>query len=354
MSESPDLTLDRRGRCGVATLNRPKALNAISYDMIARMEEAYIDWAGNPDVYGIVLRSENPRAFCSGGDIKALYEWRKAGKLDTILDLYTSEYQHNWTLDRFTKPHVALMNGYVFGGGVGISLYGTHKVAGEKYRFAMPEAGIGFFPDVGASYFLPRLPGHIGLYLALTGAQIGRADAYALGLLTHCIDSKEFDAILNGMIEADPIDPALDSRHVDPGPSPLLAMQDVIDRHFSLQTVEEILQSLDDADAEHAEWAQHAKKQMIANAQFSLKVDFHKVRNTGKPTLEQALTLDARIAYTFLTGDDFYEGVRALLIDKDGKPSWSPDTLSGISNESVLDCFKPRDDISFRPINPFV
>lgn len=353
MSESPDITLERKGRCGVVTLNRPKALNAISYDMITRMEEAYIDWAGNPDVYGIVLQSENPRAFCSGGDIKALYEWRKAGQLDTILGLYTSEYQHNWTLDRFTKPHVALMNGYVFGGGVGISLYGTHKVAGENYRFAMPEAGIGFFPDVGASYFLPRLPDHIGLYLALTGAQIGRADAYALGLLTHCIDSKEFDAILNGMIEADPIDPALDSRHVDPGPSPLLEMQDVINRHFSLGSVEEILQSLDDVGTDHAEWAKKTKKQMLSNAPFSLKVAFHQVRNTGKPTLEHALTLDARIAYTFLTGDDFYEGVRALLIDKDGKPSWSPDTLDAVSDDAVQDCFKPRDDIAFKPINPF-
>lgn len=353
MSESPDITVERKGRCGVVTLDRPRALNAISYDMIARMEDAYIEWAGDPDVYGIVLQSADPRAFCSGGDIKALYEWHKAGQLDKILKLYTSEYQHNWTLDRFIKPHVSLMNGFVFGGGVGISLYGTHKVGGEKYRFAMPEVGIGFFPDVGASYFLPRLPGYIGLYLALTGEQIGRDDAYALGLLTHCIDSGEFPAILEGMTEADPIDPVLDSRHVDPGPSPLLAMQDTIDRHFSLQSVEEILQSLDDADKDHAGWAKKTKDSITANAPFSLKVAFHQVRKTGKPTLENALTLDARIAYTFLTGNDFYEGVRALLIDKDGKPSWSPAMLTEVSDESVAACFEPRKEVTFKPINPF-
>ena len=192
------------------------------------------------------------RAFCSGGDLKAIYEAKTSGNIDTILEKYTSEYQHNWTLDRFMKPHVALMDGIVFGGGVGASLYGTHKVAGENYSLAMPEVRIGFFPDVGATFFLPRLPGQIGLYLALTGNAIDRADAYALGLLTHCIDASEFDAICDAMSDAEPIDPVLDSRHVDPGPSELLKMQYQIDRHFSHASVEDILASLDSATVMNA------------------------------------------------------------------------------------------------------
>jgi len=354
MSDNRDIILEQKGRCGLVTLNRPKALNAVSYDMIALMEDQYIEWAGDADIYGIILQSSDTRAFCSGGDIKALYEWKKAGQLDKILQLYTTEYQHNWTLDRFIKPHVALMDGYVFGGGVGVSLYGTHKVGGEKYRMAMPEAGIGFFPDVGASYFLPRLPGHTGMYLALTGEQIDRADAYALGLLTHCINAEEFSAIREAMIEAEPIDPVLDNRHVDPGPSRLMKLQETIDLHFSQGSVENILASLEDASAGDKEWATKTIQQIKSNAPFSLKVAFHQVRNTGKPSLEDALALDARIAHKFLTGTDFYEGVRALLIDKDGKPAWSATTLSDVDERDVAACFEPSKDVSFVPINPFV
>ncbi len=353
MSKSQDILLEKKHRCGLVTLNRPKALNAISYEMIALMEDHYIEWAGDADVYGVVLRSSGGRAFSSGGDLKALYELWKAGRVDTILEKYTSEYQHNWTLDRFTKPHVALIDGFVFGGGVGISLYGTHKVAGENYRFAMPEAGIGFFPDVGATYFLSRMPGQIGLYLALTGNQIDRADAYGLGLLTHCIDASQFDTIIAAMCDADPIDPVLDGRHVDPGPSALLEMQDQIDEHFSGDCVEEIVASLESAGAMQAQWAKQTVRTIARNSPLSLKVAFRQVRNSGQPSLEEAFELDGRIARVFLTGEEFYEGIRALLIDKDAKPNWSPARLEDVSDEMVEDCFAPPEGEGFKPINPF-
>lgn len=353
MSNSQDILFKKKHRCGLVTLNRPKALNALNYDMIAQMEQHYIEWAGDADVYGVVLRSSGGRAFCSGGDLKALYAWWKAGKVDTILEKYTSEYQFNWTLDRFIKPHVSLMDGYVFGGGVGISLYGTHKVAGENYRFAMPEAGIGFFPDVGASYFLPRMPGRIGLYLALTGNQIDRADAYALGLLTHCIDASEFDAIIAAMCDADPIDPVLDGRHIDPGASSLLEMQDQIDEHFSGGSVEEIVASLQGAKATEIEWAEETARTILKNSPLSLKVAFRQVRKSHLTSLEEALALEGRIARAFLTGEELYEGIRAALIDKDAKPNWSPDALEDVSDEMVEACFEMADGEGFKPINPF-
>jgi len=354
MSKNKDILIEKRGRCGLVTQNRPKALNALTYDMIAQMEERYIDWAGDADVYGVVLQSAPGPAFCSGGDLKALYEWRQAGKTATILDKYASEYQHNWTLDRFTKPHVSLMNGVVFGGGVGISLYGTHKVAGENYRFAMPEVAIGFFPDVGASYFLPRMPGQIGLYLALTGDQIDRADAYALELLTHCIDADEFDAIRTAMCEADPIDPVLDGRHVDPGPSALLQMRQAIDRHFSAGSVEEILASLESATGPQAEWARETAQKIRQHSPLSLKVAYRQVRRNGSPSLEDALELEGRIARHFLIGEELYEGIRARLIDKDKSPKWPSASLEDVSEETVEACFAPAGEGAFRPINPFV
>lgn len=353
MGKNTDILFETKHRCGLVTLNRPKALNAIRYDMIAGMEEHYIDWAGDADIYGVVLKSSGGRAFCSGGDLKALYEWRRAGKVSTILKHYTIEYQHNWTLDRFTKPHVSLMDGFVFGGGTGISLYGTHKVAGENYRFAMPEAAIGFFPDVGASYFLTRMPGQIGLYLALTGAQIGRADAYALGLLTHCIDADEFDTIQAAMCEADPIDPVLDGRHVNPGLSELLEMQATIDRHFGGGTVEEIIQSLNNAAGSQNGWAKDTAARMEKNSPLSLKVAFHQLRRCGQPSLEAALELDALLASHFLTGEEVYEGIRSLLIDKDGQPKWPHSTLKEVSDDMVEAMFEPPESGGFKPVNPF-
>ena len=354
MSNNKDILFEKRGRCGLVTLNRPRALNALNYDMIAQMEEHYIDWAGDADVYGVLLEAAPGPAFCSGGDLKSLYEMRKQGNMAAILEKYPSEYQHNWTLDRFIKPHVSLIDGYVFGGGVGISLYGTHKVAGENYRFAMPEAAIGFFPDVGATWFLPRMPGQTGLYLALTGNQIDRADAYALGLLTHCIDGQEFDAIRTAMCEADPIDPALDERHVDPGPSNLLQKQEDIDRHFAGDSVEEILSALDGETGSCADWARETAAKVRKNSPVSLKVAYWQVRRTGNLSLEDALELEGRIARHFLTGEEFYEGVRALLIDKDKSPKWSPSELKDISDEMVEAYFAPAGTSAFRPINPFI
>ncbi len=353
MSKTQDILLEQKNRCGLVTLSRPKALNALNYAMIAQMESQYIEWAGDADIYGVVLRSAGGRAFCSGGDLKALYEWRAEGETATILEKYASEYQFNWTLDRFTKPHVSLMDGYVFGGGVGISLYGTHKVAGENYRFAMPETAIGFFPDVGATHFLPRMPGQIGLYLALTGIQIDRADAYALGLLTHCIDASQFEAIISVMCEAEPIDPALDGRHVDPGPSSLLQIQNQIDQHFSGNSVEEILASLENASGAEAEWASETARTIARNSPLSLKVAFRQVRKTGRLSLDEALELEAGIARVFLSGEEMYEGIRALLIDKDGKPNWSPASLEDVSDDMAEACFAVPEGNGFRLINPF-
>ncbi|MGD9866824.1 MAG: enoyl-CoA hydratase/isomerase family protein [Hyphomicrobiales bacterium] len=336
-----DLLLEKRDRLGLVTLNRPRALNALTYEMIERLERRYIDWAADPDIYAVVMRSGSPRAFCSGGDIRALYDWKQKGDMKAILALYGSEYQHNWSLDRFIKPHVPLIDGMVMGGGVGISLFGTHRVAGPGYSFAMPEAGIGFFPDVGATWFLPRLAGETGTYLALTGRRVGRADAYRLGLITHCIAPGHYDAIVAALSDAEPVDPLLDGFHADPGEGELEAVQDVIDRCFAAPSVEEVLARLESESGAHEEWARSTAADIRSKSPTSLKVAFRQMRIGPNLSLKEALKLDFCLARRFLEGTDFYEGVRALLIDKDNRPVWSPARLEDVSDARIDALFAP-------------
>lgn len=344
MTDDTEILFEKDNRCGLITLNRPAVLNALNYDMIAALERHYADCTADPHIYAVILQSSSERAFCSGGDIRKIHELRQAGELSTILRLYGSEYQHNWTLDRFLKPHVALIDGIVYGGGVGVSLYGTHRVAGENYRFAMPEAGIGFFPDVGATWFLPRLQGRTGLYLALTGRSIDAADAFYLGLVTHCIDKSRHGAIREALSEAEPVDAFLDGLHRDPGPGELAGLQDDIDRLFDAASVQDILNNLDDEAGENASWAKATAAEIRTKSPTSLCVAYEQIRRGGELTLDEALELEFAIARRFMEGEEFFEGIRAAIIDKDNRPKWSPSRLQDIRPESVEAYFAPLPD----------
>ena len=185
------LLVKKNNRVGLLTLNRPGALNALSYEMFGQLSEALADWQNDPEIYGVVLDSIGDQVFCAGGDIRDVHD-RGQKDPEIAAEFLRREYEYNWQLDTFTKPHISLMNGLVLGGGVGISLYGTHRVAGSKFSLAMPETAIGFIPDIGASWFLGHLPYSVGLYLALAGRSINRADAFELGLVTHTIDENIF------------------------------------------------------------------------------------------------------------------------------------------------------------------
>ena len=353
MAEGRDVQFEEQNRCGVITFDRPRALNALSYDMIAALDSQYLKWADDPQIYAVIMQSANVRAFCSGGDIRALYEWWRDGEVATILELYGSEYQHNWMLDRFLKPHVALINGIVMGGGVGVSLYGTHRVAGENYRLAMPEVGIGFFPDVGATWFLPRLAGKTGLYLALTGRTIGPADACYLGLATHYIPARHYDAIRTALSDAEPVDAVLDGLHEDPGAADLETMQPVIDQLFDAASVEDVLGQLDGASGEHASWAHQAAAEIRTKSPTSLKIAFEQMRRGRSMTLDKALQLEFAIARRFMEGGEFFEGIRAAIIDKDQKPKWSPASLEEVSAEMISAYFAPPPGGELDMSNPF-
>ena len=205
-SPQGDLVAAVEGAAGIVTLNRPRALNALTASMRARMAHAFATWARDPQVYAAVILSATDRAFCVGGDVREMVECGRS-RPEEARRMMAAEYALNWQLDCFSKPTVALMDGVVMGSGVGVTLYGTHRVAGERYRFAMPETAIGLFPDDGVSWAFARLPDEIGMYLALTGRPIGRADAYRLGLVTHCIPGGRFAEIAEALRNADPVGP---------------------------------------------------------------------------------------------------------------------------------------------------
>lgn len=344
MADGEDITIEKRNRAGLITLNRPDALNALSLDMIRKREEALRSWISDPDIYGIVQQSAMDKIFSVGGDLRAIYEWKRQSAPELIA-VFREEYQHNWHLNAFNKLTVSLIDGAVMGSGVGMTIYGTHLVAGENIRFAMPETAIGLFPDVGASYFLSKLPGRIGLYMGLTGYVADAADVYYLDIASHCVPKQHFDTICEAMIESDPIDPVLEDLHLDPGPSALTQRQQAIDRIFSAGSVEEILDALDRETGDHTDWAKETAQSLRQKAPLSLKVTFRLLENgASHGSLKNALETEFRIACRFVEAHDLFEGIRALLIDKDKAPKWQPDRLEDVTDGLVDSYFEGLGD----------
>jgi enoyl-CoA hydratase len=328
------------GAAGVIALNRPQALNALTGAMRAAVGTAFAAWARDPQVYAAVIVSETDRAFCAGGDVREMIACGRRS-LDEARRMLAAEYALNWQLDCFSKPTVSLMDGMVMGSGVGISLYGTHRVAGERYRFAMPETGIGLFPDDGVCWAFARLPDEIGMYLALTGRSLGRADAYRLGLVTHCLPAGQFAEVRAAIADADPVDPVLDTRHVDAGPGELEGLRPAIARSFAGDSVEAIVAILEAEKGEARAWAEGVLQDLARCSPTSLKVTYRHVRQARNLDLASTLVQDYRIACRCMEEHDFYEGVRAALIDRDRAPKWRPARLAEVGEATVAAYFAP-------------
>lgn len=334
-----ELVVETRGSLALITLNRPRALNALNEAMRAKLAGAYPKFARDPQIYAVVIQSAAEKAFCAGGDVRELVRWGREDRARAC-KAFADEYALDWLHECFSKPTVSLINGAVMGSGVGITLYGTHRVAGPKYKFAMPETAIGLFPDVGAAWKLSRMPDAVGMYLGLTGRSIGAADAYALGLLTHCIGPEHYEEIKAALVDTWPVDPLLDDRHTDPGPRALDPLRESIAACFSADTVEEIVARLEAVGGTQREWAQGVVADLKSRSPLSLKVTHRHIREAAALDLRQTLMIDYRLAVHFLEGDDFYEGVRAALIDKDGNPRWNPMRLEDVSSNMVDEYFK--------------
>jgi enoyl-CoA hydratase/carnithine racemase len=337
MSDDPEILFEHRGVLGLITLNRPKALNALTHGMALAMQAQLDTWATDPTVKAVAIRGAGEKAFCAGGDIRALYESGKAGT-PYALNFYRDEYRLDATIKHYPKPYIALIRGIVMGGGVGVSVHGSYRVADETTTFAMPETGIGLFPDVGGSYFLPRCPGEIGMYLALTGARLKTVDALYAGVATHFAPAKDWDALIGALAAGRPVDEVLNRAGESLPPGFLAEHRDAIDRNFSKPSVEEILAAL---DADHTDWSNDTAKIMRTKSPTSLKIAFRQNREGAKLEFDDCMKMEYRMVTRIVAGHDFYEGVRATIIDKDGAPKWSPADLSGVSDADIDKYFAP-------------
>jgi enoyl-CoA hydratase len=337
------LLIERRGALAEVVLNRPSALNALNDDMRKRIATSLPHWARDPEVYALVMRSSSSRAFCAGGDLRELTKLARQDPKGAAASI-AQEYTMNWALECFTKPTVSLVDGMVMGSGVGLTLYGTHRVAGEKFRLSMPETAVGFFPDVGVASVLAKLPGQIGRYLGLTGRAIGREAAYRLGLITHCIPAGRFDEITDALAAADTVDPILDGRHQDPGADgdDLSARANLIEDVFGVPTVSEIFAALErrmSGGGADAEWCGCVHRDLAARSPLALCVTLRHLDACRTLDLRQTLIQDYRLGVRFLAGKELQEGVRALLIDKDRQPAWQHDSINDVKIKEIEEYF---------------
>jgi len=329
-----DILFHRRGVLGIATLNRPKALNALTLDMIRAFDRQLTAWEADISVRAILLRGEG-RAFCAGGDVRMVHASRHdaSGPGDYKTELFRDEFRFMRRLHRFRKPWIALTHGITMGGGAGLSVNGAHCVASETSVFAMPEVFIGSFPDVAATRFLGRAPGRMGIYLSLTGARAGVTDAMYLGFARHFIPQARFDELTDALASGSgEVDVVLARFEADAGKSRLAALRPAIDRCFGQDSVEAIVAALRN---EPGEWAKEALAAMERASPLSLKLAFRILQRGRGLQIEDALMLEYRVMMHVLAGDDFYEGVRAVLIDKDQKPRWRFGSLGQVSDVEV-------------------
>lgn len=354
-SSQGDVVTRVANRVGFIELERPQALNALSTDMIRAMHAALERWREDPDVLAVVVRSPHARAFCAGGDIRFLYEAARHGDQDALDTFFTEEYRLDHAIFTYPKPYIALMNGVVMGGGMGIS-QGAHRTGGLRVatsstRMAMPETRIGLFPDVGVGWFLARTPGAIGRYLAVTGETIGAADALYAGLADTYVDEAALPALVEAL-QTEPFERGADvvalvereaARHkVVPTPdtSTLADTRTLIDRHFSHADVPAILASLEsEQDCAAAEWAGRTVAVLRERSPLSMAVSLEVVtRSEG--SMACALRRDLDLTRSTFAHGDVMEGIRARIIDKDNRPAWRIARIEDVTPEDVARMFE--------------
>jgi enoyl-CoA hydratase len=337
-AESEVLTRVESG-VGRITLNRPKALHALNRAMCEAMTEALLAWRADDGVKSVLIDHAGERGFCAGGDIRMIAE-SGAGDASEAKAFFKVEYRLNHLMFEYPKPITAIVDGIVMGGGVGISEPADVRIATERTTYAMPETGIGLFPDVGGGWFLPRLPGQTGVWLALTGARLKAADTVFLGIHSHYLPADALDAF-RLILAADPAHPVdvADGLEADPGEAPVEAHLAAIDRLFAFDTVEAIFAAL---EADGSDWALAQLATLKTKSPQSLKVTLRQLRlGAAMPSFAENMALEYRLGGRVVRSHDFQEGVRAVVVDKDNTPNWSPADLSGVSEADLDRLFAP-------------
>lgn len=340
---SDEILFSRRGAAGIVTLNRPQALNAVTHEMVLALRKQLDAWAKDDAITRVIVTGAGTKAFSAGGDIRHLYDLGQEKRFDEALQFWRDEYPLNALIKSYRKPYVALIDGIVMGGGVGVSVHGSHRVAGDRFQFAMPEVGIGFFPDVGATWFLPRMPGELGTYCGLTGERFNAADGVAAGIATHRVSSARFPELLDALTGTISVDAVLAAFAEPPGEGPIAARKADIDRLFAHDTVEDILSALDAEAGRGSDWARKTVAIIRTKSPTSLKIALAQVRRGGQWDFSACMRAEFRIVSRVVHGADFYEGVRAVIVDKDNAPRWRPTALAQVSAAEVERHFAPLD-----------
>jgi len=341
------IQIQSNGSTQTVVLNRPKALNALNLPMVHQLTPLYLGWQKTDDV-AIIMKGNGGKAFCAGGDVvqvrKSSVEEKKP--LEEVCSFFRDEYKLNHLIATSTTPQISLLNGITMGGGVGLSVHGRYRVATDNTMFAMPETAIGLFPDVGGSHFLPKLPGSMGMYLALTGDRLKGADVYKAGVATHFVSADKMEQLhttLSEVKSSDEIEGVLEHYCTTDTPEANFGPHlDSINDCFSRDSVQEILQSL----SEHgSDWAQKHVKTMKRVSPFSLLVTHRMLRESINKNMDitDCLRMEYRIVNRFMSDGEFFEGVRALLIDKDQSPKWQHTSLEDVPDDRVNKCFAPLD-----------
>jgi enoyl-CoA hydratase/carnithine racemase len=335
-----DVLIRREGRAGRITMNRPKALNALTYAMVGPIWEALQQWKDDPAVELVLLDGAGERGLCAGGDVRSLYESRTAGS-GLARAFWRDEYRLNALISRYPKPYVALQDGIVMGGGIGLSSHGSHRVATERSQLAMPETGIGLIPDVGGTWLLANAPGEVGIYLGLTGESMRAADAIYARFSDVLVPSARLPALIDRLTDADggPVGETIRSLADDAGQSELERRREAIDAALAGGTVERMHMGLASVPEE---WAAKARAALGQKSPKALKLTLAAIRQARQlPSLEETLKLEYRLTVRLFEDGEFPEGVRALLIDKDKSPKWSPPGLGEVADELVASYLAP-------------
>ncbi len=343
-SNQSEVIVERRGTAGLIRLNRPKALNSLTIPMVRAITAALDEFAADQTVASIVVMGEGERGFCAGGDIRAIHLSGRAG--DGLAETFwREEFRLNHRIANCPKPYVALMDGITMGGGVGLSSHGRHRIVTERTRLAMPETGIGYFPDIGATWLLPRTPGESGTWMALTGLDINASDAIHTGLADFYMPSSRLEEAVQRLTNlpegssSDDVDAVLRDLSEHPGEGRLQANTAMIDRAFHFNRVEDIASAL---GAEEGEFAAETRRVMLTRSPTSLKLALRLLRaGRQSRTLGECLARELGACMHILHGPDFYEGVRAAVIDKDRNPKWSPPTIALVNDEMIGRFFEP-------------
>jgi enoyl-CoA hydratase/carnithine racemase len=340
----PHVLQDVKKAIGILTLNRPEALNATSFEMATVIAEILLSWEKDPNIRAVVIKGEG-RAFCSGGDIRAVYHTHKQANWALLEEFYLQEYGLNRLIYEFPKPFIALASGITMGGGLGLTLPASFRVVTETSLWAMPETAIGFFPDIGSMYYLTRCPGYLGLYLALTGYRMNPADSLYVGLATHYMPQNHLPHLLGALENAsfryEAQDVLADIFHnFSQEPeilSDLRSNRQNIDRIFSESSVDEIMKKL---EQEKTKWAYETLDHLHTLSPLSLKIAFAFYKEVQGRPFREVNAWDYHLSQKFLHDHDFMEGIRALLIDKDKSPHWIPESLENVSEEKVESYFR--------------